>query len=56
MIMTTGAGPSIGAITGALTIARWRVVGIVIGTRWAGATLVGYLYNTAGSTGLGLVP
>ncbi|MDQ1301148.1 MAG: hypothetical protein QG637_1069, partial [Chloroflexota bacterium] len=30
--LITGAGTSIGAVTGALTIARWRVVGLVIAT------------------------
>ncbi len=50
--LITGAGTSIGAITGALTIARWRVVGTVIGTLWVGATLIGYLYNSALATGL----
>lgn len=43
--LITGAGTSIGAITGALTIARWRVVGIVVGTLWAGAIITGYTYN-----------
>lgn len=43
--LITGAGTSIGAITGALTIARWRVVGLVIGTLWVGAVAFGYLYN-----------
>ncbi|HYF78249.1 MAG TPA: permease [Symbiobacteriaceae bacterium] len=43
--LITGAGTSIGAITGALTIARWRVVGLVVGTLWVGATVLGYLYN-----------
>lgn len=43
--LITGAGTSIGAITGALTIARWRVVSIVVGTLWVGAVVVGYLYN-----------
>ncbi|MFZ5824189.1 MAG: permease [Bacillota bacterium] len=43
--LITGAGTSIGAITGALTIARWRVVGIVVGTLWVGAVLIGLGYN-----------
>lgn len=43
--LITGAGTSIGAITGALTIARWRVVGIVVGTLWVGAVIFGYGYN-----------
>ncbi|HLN60595.1 MAG TPA: permease [Symbiobacteriaceae bacterium] len=51
--LITGAGTSIGAITGALTIARWRVVGIVVGTLWVGAVTIGYLYNVL--VGMGLV-
>ena len=43
--LITGAGTSIGAIGGALTIARWRVIGIVIGTLWIGAIVLGFIYN-----------
>ena len=43
--LITGAGTSFGAIAGALTIARWRVIALVIGTLWAGAILLGYVYN-----------
>lgn len=43
--LITGAGTSIGAIGGALTIARWRVLMIVIGTLWAGSILIGFAYN-----------
>jgi uncharacterized membrane protein YraQ (UPF0718 family) len=43
--LITGAGTSIGAIGGALTIARWRVIAIVIGTLWAGSILIGFAYN-----------
>ncbi len=43
--LITGAGTSIGAIVGALTIARWRVVALVIATLFAGAVLFGYGYN-----------
>lgn len=50
--LITGAGTSIGAITGALTIARWRVVGLVIGTLWVGAIVIGYAYNAALGIGL----
>jgi uncharacterized protein len=46
--LITGAGTSIGAITGALTIARWRVVGIVVGVLWTGAIVIGYAYNVLG--------
>ncbi len=45
--MISGAGTSIGAITGALIIARWRVVGLVIGVLWAGAILCGFVFNLA---------
>ena len=43
--LITGAGTSIGAIGGALTIARWRVLAIVIGTLWVGSILIGLAYN-----------
>lgn len=43
--LITGAGTSIGAIGGALTIARWRVIGIVVGTLWIGSILIGLIYN-----------
>jgi len=45
--LITGAGTSIGAVAGALTIARWRVIAIVVGTLWAGAVLTGLVYNLA---------
>lgn len=43
--LITGAGTSIGAMTGALAIARWRIVSLVVGTLWIGAIVVGYGYN-----------
>jgi len=43
--LITGAGTSIGAMGGALTIARWRVIALVIGTLWVGAIVLGYAYN-----------
>jgi uncharacterized membrane protein YraQ (UPF0718 family) len=43
--LIAGAGTSIGAITGALTIARWRVIALVVGTLWVGAILSGYVFN-----------
>lgn len=43
--LITGAGTSIGAVGGALTIARWRVLAIVIGTLWGGSILLGLAYN-----------
>jgi uncharacterized protein len=43
--LITGAGTSLGALAGALTIARWRVVGIVIATLWIGAIVLGFGYD-----------
>lgn len=43
--LITGAGTSLGALGGLLTIARWRVIAIVIGTLWAGSILIGLAYN-----------
>lgn len=43
--LITGAGTSIGAIAGALTIARWRVIGIVLGTLVVGAIFLGSAYD-----------
>lgn len=43
--LVTGAGTSIGAIAGAMTIARWRVIGIVLGTLFVGAIILGFAYN-----------
>jgi uncharacterized membrane protein YraQ (UPF0718 family) len=43
--LITGAGTSLGALGGLFTIARWRVIAIVIGTLWLGSTLLGFLYN-----------
>jgi uncharacterized protein len=43
--LITGAGTSLGAVTGALTIAKWRVIGLVVGTLWIGAILAGYAFN-----------
>ena len=43
--LITGAGTSLGALGGALTIARWRVIAIVIGTLWVGSILIGFAYN-----------
>jgi uncharacterized membrane protein YraQ (UPF0718 family) len=49
--MISGAGTSVGAIAGALTIARWRVIAVVVATLWAGAIVFGYLFNAALSLG-----
>jgi uncharacterized membrane protein YraQ (UPF0718 family) len=43
--LIAGAGTSISAITGALTIARWRVVALVVGILWVGAILSGLAFN-----------
>jgi uncharacterized protein len=48
--LITGAGTSIGAVVGALIIARWRVIAIVIGTLWVGAVLTGAVYDLARKT------
>ena len=50
--MISGAGTSLGAIAGALTIARWRVVALVVGVLWAGAIAFGYIYDLLLATGL----
>ncbi len=50
--LISGAGTSIGAFAGALTIARWRVIATVIGTLWVGAMVMGFLYDVLLSTGL----
>jgi uncharacterized membrane protein YraQ (UPF0718 family) len=41
--LITGAGTSIGAVSGGLVIARWRVLAIVVGTLWVGAVVAGLL-------------
>jgi len=43
--LITGAGTSFGAVAGALTIARWRVLALVVGTLWVGALVLGYAYD-----------
>lgn len=40
--LIAGAGTSVGAVAGALTIARRRVVGLVIAVLWLGAILAGW--------------
>lgn len=44
--LLTGAGTSVGAVVGALTIARWRVLAVVVATLWIGAVLAGYVFDT----------
>jgi hypothetical protein len=43
--LITGAGTSLGAIAGAMTIARWRIVGLVVATLWMGAVISGFAYD-----------
>ena len=43
--LITAAGTSIGAMSGALAIARWRVVALVVGLLWVGAILSGFAFN-----------
>ena len=45
--MISGAGTSIGAIAGALTIARWRVIALVVGVLWIGAMVTGFAFDLA---------
>lgn len=45
--LIAGAGTSIGAITGALTIARWRVIALVVGVLWVGAIVSGFVFDLA---------
>jgi uncharacterized protein len=52
--LISGAGTSIGAIGGALSIARWRVIAVVVGTLWIGAMVVGLVFNLLSVGGLGL--
>jgi uncharacterized membrane protein YraQ (UPF0718 family) len=50
--LITGAGTSMGAMAGALTIARWRVIAVVVATLWIGAILFGWGFNAAAAIGL----
>ncbi len=50
--LIAGSGTSVGAITGALTIARWRVVGLVTVVLWIGAILAGWGFDLAAAAGL----
>ena len=43
--LITGAGTSVGAVAGALTIARWRVLAVIVGMLWVGALVSGYLFD-----------
>lgn len=50
--MVTGSGTSIGAVMGALAIARWKVIAVVIATLWVGSIILGYAYNMLLAAGL----
>jgi len=50
--LITGAGTSFGAMAGALTVARWRVVGLVLATLWVGAICFGFAFNMLLGTGM----
>lgn len=50
--LISGAGTSIGAIGGALSIARWRVICIVVGTLWVGSMAVGLIFDLLLKRGL----
>jgi uncharacterized membrane protein YraQ (UPF0718 family) len=50
--LITGAGTSIGAVAGALTIARLRVIALVIGTLWVGAVVLGFVHDFILTLGL----
>jgi uncharacterized membrane protein YraQ (UPF0718 family) len=43
--LLTGAGTSVGAVAGALTIARWRVLAVVVVTLWVGAIVAGHVFD-----------
>jgi uncharacterized membrane protein YraQ (UPF0718 family) len=51
--LISGSGTSIGTIAGALAIARWRVIAVVIGVLWIGAIGFGYIYNLLFAMGVG---
>jgi uncharacterized membrane protein YraQ (UPF0718 family) len=50
--LITGAGTSLGAIAGAMTIARWRIIGLVVATLWMGAVISGFTYDLLAGLGV----
>ena len=50
--LIAGSGTSIGAITGALTIARWKVVSLIVAVLWIGAILSGWGYDALVASGI----
>jgi uncharacterized membrane protein YraQ (UPF0718 family) len=47
--LVTGAGTSLGAISGGLLIARWRILAIVVATLWTGAIILGLTTSAFGT-------
>ena len=43
--LIAGSGTSIGAIAGALSIAKWRVIAVVVATLWAGSIVLGIAFD-----------
>jgi uncharacterized membrane protein YraQ (UPF0718 family) len=43
--LISGSGTSVGAVAGALTIARWRVITVVVSVLWIGAIAFGYIFD-----------
>ena len=43
--LLVGAGTSLGAVAGMLTIVRWKVVVLVTVTLWIAVVVFGYAYN-----------
>lgn len=50
--LIAGSGTSIGAITGALTIVRWKLVALVVAVLWVGAIAAGYGFDLLVAAGL----
>jgi uncharacterized membrane protein YraQ (UPF0718 family) len=50
--LLAGSGTSIGAIGGALSIARWRVIAVVVGTLWVGSMAIGLIFDLLLASGL----
>jgi len=46
--LVTGAGTSLGAISGGLLIARWRVLALVVASLWTGAIVLGLITSALG--------
>jgi uncharacterized membrane protein YraQ (UPF0718 family) len=50
--LIAGSGTSIGAIAGALSIAKWRVIAVVVTTLWAGSIVLGIAFDLLLATGV----